>query len=451
MMEILTRLVGRLGLAHQALFRALTVHLTGVFLAAALFALFALEYGLARADVDRGGVEVAAVFQLPQLPGLSGQVDWRQWDSFFTYVVKRFGQDLDVDLRALLAEAFLDSRYQLTSVIAPSLGRDPVPELFLDGWKRLSPILRKALPGLAQQTADRYATFISTADKLASGSQVGLLQLSPDVLRGMAGILEPAIAIDPLTYTVNVDAGLRSLLGFGAPLPISVPSPPKRQSRLPRLLRPSDVQYASFSSFPLVERAQAAEPDVSKLNRWVPETADLQAYLTEVKTLLLRLSEQVAGKSDTIDQHKILYRQIVLAAGWQESCWRQFVKKGKALVPLASSTGDLGLMQVNRNTWRGVYDAKGLADDIEYNGSAGGEILLHYLVRYAIKKNEDKQPGGNLARATYAAYNGGPSHLARYRAAKQNVALKKVDQAFWEKFQAVSSGREMEVRQCYQK
>jgi hypothetical protein len=46
---------------------------------------------------------------------------------------------------------------------------------------------------------------------------------------------------------------------------------------------------------------------------------------------------------------------------------------------------------------------------------------------------------------------GGPGHLTRYRAAKPNPALKKVDEAFWEKFQTVSSGRELEVQRCYQK
>jgi hypothetical protein len=41
--------------------------------------------------------------------------------------------------------------------------------------------------------------------------------------------------------------------------------------------------------------------------------------------------------------------------------------------------------------------------------------------------------------------------LMRYRGAKSNLALKKVDEAFWEKFQAVCSGREMGVLSCYQK
>jgi soluble lytic murein transglycosylase-like protein len=109
-----------------------------------------------------------------------------------------------------------------------------------------------------------------------------------------------------------------------------------------------------------------------------------------------------------VDPHRATYRQIVFAAAWQESCWRQFIKKGKSVTPLASATGDVGLMQVNRNTWRGVYDLKGLGDDIEYNGNAGGEILAYYLTRYAIRKNEDKQEGGNLARAPTPRITAGP-------------------------------------------
>ena len=40
--------------------------------------------------------------------------------------------------------------------------------------------------------------------------------------------------------------------------------------------------------------------------------------------------------------------------------------------------------------------------------------MLNYLTRSAIRKAEDKQPGGNLARATYSAYNGGPGNANRW-------------------------------------
>ena len=68
-------------------------------------------------------------------------------------------------------------------------------------------------------------------------------------------------------------------------------------------------------------------------------------------------------------------------------------------------------MQVNRVTWRSIYDIKGLNGDMSYNGNAGAEILHYYLTRFAIPKKEDKQVGGHLARATYSAYNTRPADL----------------------------------------
>ena len=65
---------------------------------------------------NRDNLELAAAFQLPELPKLpglgGGSADWRQWDSFFTFIVKRVGQDVSGDLRDSLGEAFLDSRYE---------------------------------------------------------------------------------------------------------------------------------------------------------------------------------------------------------------------------------------------------------------------------------------------------------------------------------------------------
>lgn len=388
--------------------------------------------------------QLAAAFQLPQLPQVPGlpsltgpSADWRQFDSFFTFVVKRFGDDVPANLKDPLADAFLDSRYELTSAIAPGKGGNPVPELFINGWKRLSPIMNQALPALPQQTASLYSSFIGAADKLALIGGAGL-NLTPDALKGMAKLIAPSSTADPLAYSTNVDSGLRSLLGFGAPLPI-----PGRQSRLDQRFLPE----RDFS-FWFGRSALAAEPAASNLNQMLPDPKDLQQYLTAVRSLLVELSDKIAIKSKLSDEHKPLYRQIVFTAAWQESCWRQWIKKG---TPVTSTTGDVGLMQVNRNTWRSVYDLKGLNGDIQYNGNAGGEILLYYLTKHAIRKNEDKQTGGNLARATYSAYNGGPSAVGRYRGVRQSPVWKKVDEAFWEKFQVVSAGNEIGVKSCYEK
>src|SRR5215475_12239209 len=227
-------------------------------------------------------LKLAAAFQLPQLPGLSGpSADWRQWDSFFTFVVKQFGQELSGDLKDSLGDVFLDSRYELTSAIALAGGQNPVPELFLSDWKRLSPVLNKALPGLSQQTASRYASFISAADKLAAvapqASQLGLLQITPDALRGMARLVEPSGAVDPIAYNLNVDSALRNLLGFSMPLPAPSVAPGIRQSRFRGVPFPLDVERASLLPSRLDSVAIAAEPTVRKLNGWVPDVKELEA------------------------------------------------------------------------------------------------------------------------------------------------------------------------------
>ena len=425
--------------------RRLRAHLVQ---AAALVVVLLISGAQSGAADNTREVQLAAAFQLPQLPQVPGlpsaltgpSADWRQFDSFFTFVVKNFGDVVPANLKDPLGDAFLDSRYELTSAIAPGKGGNPVPELFVNGWKRLSPIMNQALPALPTQSASLYSTFIGAADKLALTGGAGL-NLTPDALKGMAKLIAPSSTADPLAYTTGVDAGLRSLLGFGA-----APTPGK-QSRLDQRLLP-DRERATAVSLWLGGVALAAEPAAGDINQMLPDRNDIERYLTAVRNLLVELSDKIATKTKVSDEHKPLYRQIVFTAAWQESCWRQWIKKG---TPMASTTGDVGLMQVNRNTWRSLYDLKGLNGDIQYNGNAGGEILLYYLTKYAIRKNEDKQPGGNLARATYSAYNGGPSAVGRYRGVRQSPVWKKVDEAFWEKFQLVSAGNEMAVKSCYEK
>jgi hypothetical protein len=231
--------------------------------------------------------------------------------------------------------------------------------------------MNKTLPALPQQSVERYRNFIVATDKLASvgqqGSRFGLLQISPDTLRSMARILQPSGGGDPIAYNLNFDGALRNLIGFGAP--IGVRSPRSKQSGLRGLPFPLNVERVSLGS------AQATEADVKKLNEWVPGENELQANLVEVRNLLAASGDKVGVQAKLAEEHKTLYRQIVFAAAWQESCWRQFIKKGKTVIPLASTSGDLGLMQVNRNTWRNLYDLKRLGGYIEYNGNAGGEIL----------------------------------------------------------------------------
>jgi hypothetical protein len=108
----------------------------------AIFSIAVIRVGAADGDEKPPEIGLAAAFQLPQLPGLGGRpADWRQWDSFFTFIVKRLSQDMSGEPRSSLAEVFLDSRYELTQTLSRlGGGQNPVPQLFVNAWRRLSPI-----------------------------------------------------------------------------------------------------------------------------------------------------------------------------------------------------------------------------------------------------------------------------------------------------------------------
>jgi len=139
-------------------------------------------------------------------------------------------------------------------------------------------------------------------------------------------------------------------------------------------------------------------------------------------------------------------RPLVLATAWQESCWRQFVRKGGRLVPLRSPVGSLGIMQVNQHVWRGAYDLRGLKGDMAYNARAGAEILLRYLNDVA---EDHKGKPEELVRATYAVYNSGPGAQSRLRGNTVPAGLRRVVGSFAEKYEAVRGGHELAVEECY--
>ena len=76
-------------------------------------------------------------------------------------------------------------------------------------------------------------------------------------------------------------------------------------------------------------QVHAAESDFDRLNEWLPDTPEIPEYLIEVRKLLVETSDRVLAKSPLAQGLRQLYRQIIFATGWQESCWRQFIKKGE--------------------------------------------------------------------------------------------------------------------------
>lgn len=369
----------------------------------------------------------------------------QRWDAFLTFVVKVFGRDRPVpEFHEALRTTLIEARYDLVEALAPSAPAtyDPTPALFLKTWERLAPVLRNAAATQPSTAGLRYLSFITAADALAALQQLGPgmgVEISADGLRRLARIVAPTASEDPLAYSIEVDPELREVFGFGPPLPA------------PEIPADADDSQSWWKPGWFARPALAGEtPPPDTVSGWLPSAERIDDYLRAVRTVLEEATNATLARQALGEPYVDLYRHLVVATAWQESCWRQFVRSGGRATYIRSPVGAVGLMQINERVWRGLYDLRGLRWDIRYNARAGSEILQHYLRDYAIARREHEQPGGrdNLARATYAVYNGGPGHLTRYRKGKTSKELRHIDRVFWEKYSAVTAGRESEVRRC---
>jgi len=379
-----------------------------------------------------------------ELAALEQQLD--AVDAFFTYTVKALGDGPDGGNANALLEVLVELRQDLVAVLAAPAGRgrDPARTLFVDAWKRLAPVLRQVAGQVPEaERGVRLLTFIGAGDALRVLDELGPamgVEVTSDGLRRLARLLVPDVAGDPLARDEGVDPELRRVLGFGPPLP--PPRATNDTSRVDRWLNwfiPSAVAAGALD--------QAA---VERLNNWVPRPGEMNTYLPMVRDVLTYVVAQQLQDSELDPAYRGLFRSLVLAAGWQESCWRQFMVKGDKRWPMESSTGDVGLMQINLRVWKGLYDRHGLNWDIVYNARAGADILEHYLINYALRHREHETTGkvDNLARSTYAAYNGGPRQYDRYRRAAKSAGVD-VDAIFYEKYQAIKGGNDLAVKGCY--
>jgi hypothetical protein len=316
----------------------------------------------------------------------------------------------------------------------PEAGTDAVRQIFVATWDGLRDVVRQTAirqHGEPPRTF-RYVVFLAAGDALraidAAAPAAGL-DFSADGLRRLARSLEPGFSGDPLELSDVADPRLQQLFRFRDP-----DAPPRR----PR----GEPPRTSFSWFgPRI--AHAAEVDdwralAAQLHRWVPTAEELVAYRATVDRLLSLAADRSRDPDALDDRFDDLFQHLVKATAWQESCWRQFVRRRGDIVPLESRTGDVGLMQINVRIWRGFFDAARLRDDAAYNAGAGAEILQQLLVRYGAREARERLE--NAARATYAAYNRGPARYQSYRTATRASVAAAVDHAFWEKYQAMAAG-----------
>ena len=384
------------------------------------------------------------------------------WDAFLTAVVKRAGQDSSQEeLRDSLFAMLLDERYEIVATLATATaeGGPWLTAQFGESWERLDPLLDRVAAQLPPETAKKYRRFLDSG-RLARAAQargwIGDAAAAPAKLRELARVIVPTDSPDPLLYETGVDPELRAVFGFEESLPQVDSSP---------LLGPTAALGGAFAILArlfesagnwLIPTANAAASGwdwhtlVTRLNSWIPGgKREMGEYLPLVREMLDGTSHTLAERRLPPDHFEV-FRNLVVTTAWQESCWRQYQKRGRQVEPVRGPGGSLGLMQVNTRVWRGIYDPKGVAADIGYNSRAGAEILYTYLRKYALRGKEHMAPGGedNLARATWAAYNGGPGHLRRYRKPTTSPHLRAVDAEFWQKYQAVDRDDESAFFSC---
>lgn len=388
-----------------------------------------------------------------------------RWDSFLTFILKHAGRDATSSaVRNELLGVLLDAREELLDALAepPAPAPDPVRALFLSTWSRLAPVLRRLDSTLPAERSLHYLSFVAAADALAAldrlGASVGV-EISAAGLRRMARMLAPSDAPDPLAFDEAVDPELREIFEFGEPIELPTPE----EGAEPALPGPGTSgsetarSRGSLTAMPLVRAAWTlAQRTVSPAERrrfrdWVPTANELGEYLPLVHAVLDEAAEKAAAKTRLETGFEPVYGWLVLAAAWKESCWRQLVLRAGRPVALRSSAGAVGILQVSPRVWRGFYDVRALEQDLPYNARAGAEILAHYLVDFAIPAEEHVRAGSldALARATYAAYNGGPGALRRWRTPTTRADLRRIDDAFWGEYQAVKQTGEPNLASCW--
>ncbi len=412
------------------------------------------------------GVKVEAAMNVPPAPPTTGpalpepaltpeeRTRWEaaltNWDAFLTFTVKQLGVgDPDPEIIDALFGLFIDGRHALLTVLAsgPRPGEDPVRRLFLDSWQTMRDIAgRVARTRAESEAALRYVRFLAAGDALAALEQVGPdvgIEISADGLRRLARSLDPQTLLDPLAVSDAPDPELRELFGFHEP-PANAPAPSAPQDPVP-----SDTRWrwpgAAVAHAATAPAADDLPPPGSIPERWVATSADIDRYRSAHSRLFDAMALRERGAVPA-DLHG-LFRHLVRATAWQESCWRQFVARDGRVTPVESETGDVGIMQVNRRVWRGLFDLRKLEWDVVYNAGAGAQVLAQMLGRYG--RREIGVRGGDPARATYAAYNGGPNAYRRYRTGQRATRYtRKVDAAFWKKFQITAGGGELEHVPC---
>jgi len=191
------------------------------------------------------------------------------------------------------------------------------------------------------------------------------------------------------------------------------------------------------------------------LKYWLVTRDNVEDHLQKVKPVLEKATQENLKKSPIPESLIPTFQDAVYAFAWQESCFRQFILEKNKLTYIRSYTNtSVGMMQINERVWRGMYDIEHLRWDINYNASAGVDILNTYLKKYALPKmkkltGKDVLDSDGVAASLYAMYNAGPGGFSKYVKRRSAGQFTNIDRHFKEKYAWVTSGQWDKLKTCF--
>jgi len=395
---------------------------------------------------------------------------WEAWDAFLVQIFQSLSQKpLSADERRLIFSTLLDARHRFVQELSDKTTskRDFVREQFVTAWQQLSPVFRNHLGNEPSKALLGYLAFFTAADALSGLDQLGPsfgFEISRNGLIRLAKLLGEKGSPIELLYQSDVDPVLRDILGMGAPIIVAGPAfdaesigtglPEIEEEILPNPEKTEamDLSKAVLSFFlkPCWAEDNIRDAEIAAIRQWVLSPDNLDDCLEQIKIMLKEAVDETLKKNTIPASYQPVFLQAVSATGWQESCFRQFLKKkGKITYLLSYNNTSVGMMQVNERVWRGLYDLKHLRWNIRYNARAGCEILEQYFTRFALSsKQASKLDPDTLACALYAMYNSGPGDFQKFLKRKAGGKHLLTDNLFQEKYQWVKKDQWDHITKC---
>ncbi|MGB3224674.1 MAG: lytic transglycosylase domain-containing protein [Desulforhopalus sp.] len=379
---------------------------------------------------------------------------WETWDAFLVrLLITMANQPLLPEDRETLIEVLLDTRYVFIAALEQqNLEKDFVRLQFVRAWQQLAPVFRRQLYAQPSENSLGYLAFFTAADALAVFDRMGPtlgIEISQQGLLRLAAMLAGKSTVLP--YAPQVDKQLRELLQL-PPIEEDV-KPPESYDDIEIPEEEMKDEPLSLMLDYFIRPVHAAElPKFEEILRWKVPKTNVDEYLTRVRNVLSESLRLLLSRGETPQQFHGMFKKLIPAMAWQESCFRQFVVRDKKLTYLLSyNQSSVGLMQINERVWRGVYDLNRLRWDIHYNALAGCEIADLYLRKYALK-HSDWGKNANmelLSRSIYSMYNGGPGQYKKFLDRERSGKHYRSDLLFLEKLKWVGDEKWENINKCF--